>query len=114
MPRRDDGRARHSGPPARPGPGARPTNLALAPSAAAMRAVPAPRARPEPARTHRPRLPRGVRTLLLGLATTLAVFALAVGLVTVLEVVVDHPLSGGAPGATTLGELIHPRLVGSP
>lgn len=49
-----------------------------------------------------------VRALVLGVATTVVVFALAVALVTVLEVVVDHPLSGGAPGATTLGEMIHP------
>lgn len=57
---------------------------------------------------HRPRLASSARALALGVATTVVVFALAVALVTVLEVVVDHPLSGGAPGGTTLGEMIHP------
>jgi hypothetical protein len=74
------------------------------------RAMTATGSRPEPAHAHRPRPTSGMRGLLVGLATTLVVFALAVALVTVLEVVVDHPLSGGTPGATTLGELIHPRL----
>ena len=83
-------------------------NVALPPSGATMRAMAATGSRPEPA--HARRATAGVRALLLGLATTLAVFALAVALVTVLEVVVDHPLSGGVPGATTLGELVHPRL----
>jgi hypothetical protein len=80
-------------------------------SPATLRSVPTG---PVPAHARRPATARGLRPLLLGVATTLAVFALAVALVTVIEVVVDHPLSGGDPGATTLGELIHPRLAHGP
>ncbi|HEY2192853.1 MAG TPA: hypothetical protein VGH76_11220 [Actinomycetospora sp.] len=113
MPRSEHGRVRRQdGLPGRPGFGAdrRSADVALPPSAATVRAMTAAGSRAESAHAHRPRLTGGVRALLVGLATTLAVFALAVALVTVLEVVVDHPLSGGSPGGTTLGELIHPRL----
>lgn len=41
-------------------------------------------------------------------ATALSVFVLALLLVTGIEVVLGHPLSGGAPGATTLGEIVRP------
>ncbi len=109
MPRSEHGRVRReAGLPERPGSGSRSMDVALPPSGSTIRAMGATGARAEPA--HARRATAGVRALLLGLATTLAVFALAVALVTVLEVVVDHPLSGGDPGATTLGELIHPRL----
>lgn len=122
MPQSEHGRARrHPGLPDRPGfgadlsrqrvdrgPGVRSVDVPLPPSAATVRVITATGSRPEPAHAHRPRLASSARALALGVATTVVVFALAVALVTVLEVVVDHPLSGGAPGATTLGEMIHP------
>ncbi|NMO91331.1 hypothetical protein [Actinomycetospora sp. TBRC 11914] len=111
MPRNEHGQDRRDvGLPGRRGAGGRPVDVAFAPSAATFRPAAPTGSRPEPAHAHRPATARSLRPVLLGLATTLVVFALAVALVTVLEVVVDHPLSGGDPGATTLGELIHPRL----
>src|SRR6201995_2284476 len=109
MPRSEHGRVRRqAGLPERPGSGGRSMNVALPPSGATMRAMAAAGSRPEPA--HARRATAGVRALLLGLATTLAVFALAVALVRVLEVVVDHPLSGGDSGSTILAAMAHPRL----
>lgn len=43
-----------------------------------------------------------------GVATTLAIFLLALLLVTGIEVVVGEPLSGGAAGHTSLGDVLHP------
>lgn len=40
---------------------------------------------------------------------TVAVFVLALMLVTTIEVVVDRPLSGGDPGHTTLGDVLRPE-----
>ena len=42
------------------------------------------------------------------LAAALIVFVLALLLVTGIEAVVGHPLSGGSAGHTTLGDLVHP------
>ncbi|MFC5138967.1 hypothetical protein ACFPK1_12050 [Actinomycetospora rhizophila] len=42
------------------------------------------------------------------LGAALIVFVLALLLVTGIEAVVGHPLSGGPAGHTTLGDLVHP------
>jgi hypothetical protein len=41
-------------------------------------------------------------------AAALVVFVLALLLVTGIEAVVGHPLSGGPAGHTTVGDLVHP------
>jgi hypothetical protein len=73
-------------------------------------AVPHRRQRPDQHGVHRTgaRAPATGRVVVTLAATAVAVFVLAVLLVTAAEAVIGHPLPTGAPGHTSLGDVFHP------